>query len=84
MPTWEEYLDLGLIEIRRYGAASIQVARRLRAVYAHLLEVAGEDARPRIELERRLLDEAIAAAFPDGAEREIAARPDRLGLGSAV
>ena len=84
MPTWAEYLDLGLIEIRRYGGVSIQVARRLRALYAHLLEIAGEDARPRIELERRLLDEAIADAFPDAAEREIAGRPDRLGLGSAV
>ena len=84
MPTWAEYLDLGLIEIRRYGGVSIQVARRLRALYAHLLEIAGEGARPRIELERRLLDEAIADAFPDAAEREIAGRPDRLGLGSAV
>ena len=41
-------------------------------------------ARARVELEQRLLDEALAAAFPDVAEREIASHPDRLGLGSAA
>jgi uncharacterized membrane protein len=83
-PTWEQYLDLGLMEIRHYGGSSIQVARRLRAVYAHLLEVVDESERPRVELERRLLDEQLAAGFPDGDERDIVSRPDRLGLGSAA
>lgn len=54
------------------------------ALYAHLLEIADAGERPRIELERRLLDEQLAVRFPDGDEREIAARPDRLGLGSAA
>ena len=83
-PEWEQYLDLGLMEIRRYGASSIQVARRLRAVYGDLLEIAEGPAHARVELEQRLLDEELAAAFPDPDEREIAGRPDRLGLGSAA
>ena len=83
-PTWEQYLELGLVEIRRYGVGSIQVARRLRALYADLLEMADEGARARVELEQRLLDEDLAAAFPDGEEREIAGRADRMGLGSAA
>jgi uncharacterized membrane protein len=83
-PRWEQYLDLGLTEIRQYGAGSIQVARRLRAMYDHLLEVVGEAGRERIELERRLLDEELAVSFPDRDERGIASRPDRLGLGSAA
>ena len=83
-PTWEQYLELGLVEIRRYGVGSIQVARRLRALYADLLEIADEGARARVELEQRLLDEDLAAAFPDGEEREIAGRADRMGLGSAA
>jgi uncharacterized membrane protein len=83
-PRWEQYIDLGLTEIRRYGAGSIQVARRLRAMYDHLLEVVGEAGRERIELERRLLDEELAVSFPDRDERGIASRPDRLGLGSAA
>ena len=83
-PTWEQYLELGLVEIRRYGVGSIQVARRLRALYADLLAMADEGARARVELEQRLLDEDLAAAFPDGEEREIAGRADRMGLGSAA
>jgi uncharacterized membrane protein len=83
-PTWEQYLDLGLMEIRHYGARSIQVARRLRAVYGHLLEVVDESGRARVELEQRLLDEQLAAGFSDRDEREIVSRPDRLGLGSAA
>lgn len=83
-PTWEQYLDLALTEIRRYGASSIQVARRLRALHEHLLEIAEGAARDRVMLEQRLLAEELPAHFPDGAEREFASRADRLGLGSAA
>jgi uncharacterized membrane protein len=82
-PTWGEYLDLGLIEIRHYGGRSAQVARRLRALHSHLLEIVTEPERERLELERRLLDAELAASFPDDRERAILSRPDRLGLGSA-
>jgi hypothetical protein len=41
-----------------------------------------EDARSRVELERRLLAEAQAKFFPDPAELAIMGRPDRLGLGA--
>ena len=60
------------------------MVRRLRALYAHLLEVVHAPERARIELERRLLDEQLAARFPDREEREILSRPDRLGLGGAA
>jgi uncharacterized membrane protein len=83
VPTWREYFDLALIEIRHYGAGSAQVARRLRALYAHLLDVVDESERGRVELEQRLLDEQLAATYPDPAEREILRRSDRLGLGGA-
>ena len=84
VPTWREYFDLALIEIRHYGAGSAQVARRLRALYAHLLEVVDASERGRVELEQRLLDEQLVARFPDPEEREILSRPDRLGLGGAA
>ena len=38
VPTWEDYLHLSFDEIRQYGAGSIQVMRRLRAVLAGLAE----------------------------------------------
>jgi uncharacterized membrane protein len=81
VPTWREYFDLALIEIRHYGAGSAQIARRLRALYAHLLEIVDASERARIELEQRLLDEQLATRFPDPEEREILRRSDRLGLG---
>src|SRR6185436_4787860 len=58
-PRWADYVELGLVEIRRYGHGSPQIVRRLTALYDRLGE------HPRIELERRLLREAVAKAFPD-------------------
>ena len=43
---------------------------------------AGEQSR--IELERRLLRDAVARVFRDDEERAIVERPDRLGLGGAL
>jgi uncharacterized membrane protein len=82
-PSWDQYVDLALTEIRQYGTRSAQVARRLRALHNHLLEIVDDSQRGRIELERRLLDEGLIAAFPDPREREILEHPDRLGLGGA-
>ena len=80
-PRWSAYVELGLMEIRRYGADSPQVVRRLTALYDRLDEVAGDGERGRVDLERRLLAEAVVAAFPDAEERRIVERADRLGLG---
>jgi uncharacterized membrane protein len=83
-PTWEQYLSLALTEVRQYGASSIQVARRLRVVYEHLLEIVDESERPQVELEQRLFDQQLVDNFPDRDEREMVCRPDRLGLGGAA
>jgi len=80
-PRWSAYVELGLMEIRRYGADSPQVVRRLTALYDRLGEVAADGERGRVDLERRLLADAVAAAFPDAEERRIVERADRLGLG---
>jgi uncharacterized membrane protein len=80
-PRWSAYVELGLMEIRRYGAESPQVVRRLHALYDHLAEVAGDGERGRVDLERRLLAEAVSAAFPNPEERRIVDQADRLGLG---
>jgi uncharacterized membrane protein len=83
-PRWADYIELGLMEIRRYGADSPQIVRRLRALYHRLGAVADEPGQARLELERRLLDEAVAGAFADADERALVARADRLGLGGAA
>ena len=80
-PTWTEYVELGLTEIRHYGVGSMQICRRLQAAYDRLaLEAVDDAAAARVELERRLLDEAVSARFGD--ERARATRPDRMGLGA--
>ena len=61
-PRWAAYMELGLMEIRRYGAESPQIVRRLNALYDHLLAVAGS--------ERAAADRARAPpARPSGAGR---------------
>lgn len=82
-PSWEEYLNLALVEIRHYGAGSAQIARRLTALYDHLSEIVDEAQGERVQLERELLAESLKADFRDPREREILSRPDPLGLGSA-
>jgi uncharacterized membrane protein len=81
-PTWADYMQEGLTEVRHYGAGSIQVARRLNALYDRLLGEVDEAARPRLELERRLLHDAVALAFPDAEERALLVHSDALGLGA--
>jgi uncharacterized membrane protein len=81
-PTWMQYFELGLTEIRQYGAASVQIARRLLAVYDRLLQVTRDDAAARVELERQILEESLGGRFIDARERALAARPDRMGLGA--
>jgi uncharacterized membrane protein len=83
-PRWAAYVELGLMEIRRYGHDSPQVVRRLHALYDRLCEVVDERERGRIELERRLLDQAVLDAFPDAHERAVVEQSDRLGLGGAA
>jgi uncharacterized membrane protein len=82
-PRWADYLELGLTEIRRYGHDSPQVVRRLAALYDRLGDMADAGEQSRIELERRLLRDAVARVFPDDEERAIVELPDRLGLGGA-
>ncbi|MDQ3587829.1 MAG: DUF2254 domain-containing protein [Actinomycetota bacterium] len=80
-PTSAQYVELGLVEIRHYGAGSIQIARRMLAAHDRLRAIAPADARVVIDREARLLDADVRRAFPDAEEVAAAGLPDRLGLG---
>jgi uncharacterized membrane protein len=83
-PSWEDVLDLAFEEIRRYGAGSVQICRRLRAVLDDLLASTPAARHPAIETQLRRLDAAVLSAFPDGSpERETAMTADPIGLGLA-
>jgi uncharacterized membrane protein len=76
-PVWEDYLELALTEIRQYGAGSVQVVRRLRALLEDLREVVPEARRAAVEQQLQRLDAGVASDDP-----ALAARADRQGLGA--
>ena len=83
-PSWEDYLDLALDEIRHYGAKSIQVARRIRAVLDDLETVVTGQGTEAVQRQRAVLDRTVEANFTDPHDRALARRPDTQGLGSTV
>uniref|UniRef100_A0AAU2JZW8 DUF2254 domain-containing protein n=1 Tax=Streptomyces sp. NBC_00049 TaxID=2903617 RepID=A0AAU2JZW8_9ACTN len=78
---WENYLQLGVTEIREYGATSLQVCRRLRALLDDLLESQPAERLPSVRAELALLDESVRRAFADPARRADARTADRQGIG---
>jgi uncharacterized membrane protein len=79
--SWEDYLDLGVSEIRQYGGGSPQVCRRLRAM---LLDLDGSVLpvnRPPVRRQLEVLDDTVRLNFEVGAEQAFARRQDRQGIG---
>ena len=60
--TWPDFLALGVTEIRDYGATSIQVTRRLRALLEELGELVLPENRAAVAEELRRLDATVRAA----------------------
>ena len=78
---WDDFLTLGVTEIRQYGRGSIQVMRRLRAMLDALRESVLPEYVAAVDVELGRLDETVESAFgatPDAAE---ARRADRQGIG---
>ncbi len=78
---WDDFLALGVTEIRQYGAESIQVVRRLRAMLEALRETVLPEYAAPVDAELARLAETVEAAFgrtPDAAEARLG---DRQGIG---
>jgi uncharacterized membrane protein len=78
---WEEYLSLGVTEIREYGASSVQVVRRLRAVLAELHDTVRPEHRAAVESELARLDADVEREFGSSADLDRASESDPQGLG---
>lgn len=78
---WEDYLRLGLDEIRFCGAESVQVMRRMMALIKGLLEVLPEERHAGLRHWEKRLAWTIRRSFEDTEERLDAAVADRQGLG---
>ncbi|HET6989652.1 MAG TPA: DUF2254 family protein, partial [Kribbella sp.] len=79
---WAEYLDIGVTEIRQYGATSPQICRRLRAMLEDLHAGVLPERRAAVQDQLEALDRATDAAFADPVERAVARMSDRQGLGA--
>jgi uncharacterized membrane protein len=78
---WEQYLELGVTEIRQYGATSVQVARRLRAALEELRAGVRPEHRAAVEVELCKLEAGVAASFREGVDWGLADASDRQGIG---
>jgi uncharacterized membrane protein len=80
-PDWEDFVDLAVTEIRHFGASSIQVARRLRAMLEDLLTAVPAERHAPLREELRLLHRSAERSFSDPEDRDRAERADPQGLG---
>ena len=78
---WEAYVQLSFEEIRRAGAASPQVSRRLRSAIDDLLTVVPDDRRAPLEEQRSKLQAAAEEALSDERDIEVNAGADGQGVG---
>lgn len=82
-PDWADFVALAVSEIRQYGAGSIQVARRLRAMLEHLLRELPESRRPALTEELVLLESSLRRCFPNEVDRKRAEVADPQGIGGS-
>ena len=80
-PNWEDFVNLACTELRRYGADSIQVVRRLRAMIENLIRTLPEDRHAALQAQLALLDHAIKAIYILPEELVLARTTDSQGLG---
>jgi uncharacterized membrane protein len=82
-PNWEDFVLLGVAEIRLYGAGTMQVLRRLRAMLQHLIEALPAGRQGPLRAQLALLGEAANRNFPDAQDRQAACIADYQGLGGS-
>lgn len=81
---WEDYMALGVSEIRHFGATSIQVVRRLRAMLEELGEAVLAENRAAVEDELRRLDATVAENWGSSVDFDRASVAGPQGIGGRV
>jgi uncharacterized membrane protein len=82
-PQWEDFVALAVTEIRLFGAASIQVPRRLGAMLEYLIAVLPESRAPALHRELASLQSAVERDYRDAEDRRRAQTSDRQGIGGS-
>jgi uncharacterized membrane protein len=81
VPEWDDFVSLALEEIRYYGAGSIQVMRRMRALVSDLLPELPSERQPVLRVYLTRIDGGVDRNFPLAEEHRAASMEDRQGLG---
>ena len=79
--SWDDYLMLGVTEIREYGATSIQIVRRLRAMLEALRESVHAQNRAAVEGQLARLDATVEEHWRSSPDHDLAGTSDRQGIG---
>jgi uncharacterized membrane protein len=82
-PAWEDFLRLAFDEIRYYGATSVQVMRRMKALVNEMLSLMPEERRPALRYWPERLQSTVQRAFSDRQDILDASHEDRQGLGGS-
>jgi uncharacterized membrane protein len=80
-PNWDDFVDLAFSEIRSYGANSLQIVRRLRAMIENLTETLPTHRHLELQRQLNLLDCEAKRLFRYPEELALAAIADSQGLG---
>jgi uncharacterized membrane protein len=80
-PAWEDFVQLAVTEIRHFGGASIQVARRLRAMLENLIQTLPEARAVLLRQELELLHRSAERFFTEPEDRALAEVSDSQGVG---
>lgn len=80
-PDWEDFVHLASTEIRHFGGSSIQVARRMRAMFEGLMEGLPEKRAIVLRQELDLLVRSAHRFFAEAEDRALADVSDVQGVG---
>lgn len=82
-PAWEDFLRLAFDEIRYYGASSVQVMRRMRAVVSEMMSILPEERRGALQHWQERIQNTVDRTFRDAEDKRDASTEDRQGLGTS-
>ena len=80
--TWADYVCVGTDEVRHFAADSMQVLRRLRALFERLAWLCTAEQAEALTVRLAAMDDHAGSHWSQALDRRLAGRPDAQGLGS--
>ena len=81
VPTWDDFLRLALDEVRFYGANSVQVMRRMKALLSELISLLPQSRQTSVMEWQTRLQMTVDRSFPVREDKAEASTEDRQGMG---